>query len=128
MKLDFVSGFPPSGRAARGLALVGIAALAAAAARWYDSADALAAAQAQTGAARRGAAQKMVTARASAAEAAALGERVRALNGHIRALNFPWGSVLKAVQPPAALGVSVLRLELDGHSSVLHVAAQAEQP
>ena len=122
MKLDFVARSAPSTTTARAFALAGAAALALAAARYYDAAESLGLAQAES----RAVAPQKVLPRLSAAEAAALGERVRALNGHIRALNYPWGSVLKAVQPPDALGVSVLRLELDaGHSNLLRVAAQA---
>jgi hypothetical protein len=127
MKLDFVTRTAPNGRAARALALAGVAALALSGARYYNSSQTLQLAQAQSRAAAHGAPRKSLT-RVSATDAAAIGERVGALNGHIRALNFPWGSVLKSLQPPAALGVSVLRVELDaGQSNLLHVAAQAEQ-
>lgn len=125
MRLDFVARRAPSGLAARLFAIGGVAALALAALRYADADETLRRAHAE----RRASQPKTVVTRASGADTAALGERVRALNGHIRALNFPWGSVLHAVQPPGALGVSVLRLELDaGQSSVVRLAAQAAEP
>jgi hypothetical protein len=125
--LDFVARPPRSTGAARALAVAGLAALVLASARYLDASQSLATVQAERRATRPAAVQAL-SPRLSPAEAAALSARARAVNAHIRALNFPWGKVLKAVQPPRALEVSVVRLEMGQgeRANLLRVEAEAK--
>lgn len=58
----------------------------------------------------------------------ALQERAAAVNRQIEGLNVPWGTILRTMQPPSDIQVSILSIDATGQADGLKIAALAERP
>lgn len=55
-------------------------------------------------------------------------EKIKAVNAHVLALNTPWESILRAIEPPKAMAVALLSLDTSGRGGALRVAGLAARP